>query len=57
MIQRCLDHASKKQKADLAQVVAENALELVKDQYGNYVVTILFGDFFLYFARYNMCLN
>lgn len=38
VIQRCLDHASRKQKADLAQVVAENALELVKDQYGNYVV-------------------
>lgn len=38
VIQRCLDFASKKQKIELSSVVAENAYELVKDQYGNYVV-------------------
>ena len=40
-MQRCLDFASKKQKNDLVRVIANHTLDLVEDQYGNYVVRIL----------------
>ena len=38
VIQRCLDHGNKQQREELALTIAENTLNLVKDQYGNYVV-------------------
>ena len=40
VMQRCLDFASKKQKNDLVRVIASQTLDLVEDQYGNYVVFI-----------------
>ncbi len=44
-MQRCLDFASKKQKNDLVRVIASQTLNLVEDQYGNYVVMTLFNYF------------
>jgi len=41
VMQRCLDFASKKQKNDLVRVIANHTLNLVEDQYGNYVVIII----------------
>lgn len=38
MLQRCIDHASKAQKAQLAAEITVNALPLVQDAFGNYVV-------------------
>jgi len=38
VLQRCIDHASEKQKVQLIQEISNNALELVQDPYGNYVV-------------------
>lgn len=38
VIQRCLDQATKQQKRELVNSVINNAIELVKDAYGNYVV-------------------
>ncbi len=38
VLQRCIDHASKKQKVQLIQEITKNALVLVQDPYGNYVV-------------------
>lgn len=38
VIQRCLDYGNKQQRESLASAIADNTLDLVKDQYGNYVV-------------------
>ncbi|KAI5292462.1 hypothetical protein KEM52_006340 [Ascosphaera acerosa] len=38
VLQRCIDHASGEQKADLIARITENALVLVQDSFGNYVV-------------------
>jgi len=38
VLQRCIDHASNKQKVQLIQEITKNALVLVQDPYGNYVV-------------------
>ncbi|KAI0244816.1 hypothetical protein L0F63_001744 [Massospora cicadina] len=38
VVQRCFDHASFHQRDQLAIVIAANALSLVQDPYGNYVV-------------------
>jgi hypothetical protein len=40
-MQRCLDFASKAQKNSLVRVIANNTLDLVEDQYGNYVVNTI----------------
>jgi len=38
VLQRCIDHASNRQKVQLIQEITKNALILVQDPYGNYVV-------------------
>jgi len=38
VLQRCIDHASEKQKVQLINEITKNALVLVQDPYGNYVV-------------------
>jgi hypothetical protein len=38
VLQRCIDHASTKQKIQLIHEITKNALVLVQDAYGNYVV-------------------
>ncbi len=38
VLQRCIDHASEKQKVQLIHEITNNALILVQDPYGNYVV-------------------
>lgn len=38
VLQRCIDHASKPQKVQLVNEIIRNALPLVQDPYGNYVV-------------------
>jgi len=38
VLQRCIDHASEKQKIQLIHEITNNALVLVQDPYGNYVV-------------------
>jgi hypothetical protein len=38
VLQRCIDHASDSQKVQLFQEISLNALTLVQDPYGNYVV-------------------
>lgn len=38
VLQRCIDHASEKQKLQLIREITNNALILVQDPYGNYVV-------------------
>jgi len=38
VLQRCIDHGSEKQKVQLIQEITKNALTLVQDPYGNYVV-------------------
>jgi len=38
VLQRCIDHASKTQKVQLLNDIIRNALPLVQDPYGNYVV-------------------
>eukprot|EP01114_Cavostelium_apophysatum_P013857 TRINITY_DN3450_c0_g1_i1.p1 TRINITY_DN3450_c0_g1~~TRINITY_DN3450_c0_g1_i1.p1 ORF type:complete len:802 (+),score=223.99 TRINITY_DN3450_c0_g1_i1:279-2684(+) len=38
VLQRCIDNASEKQKVQLIQEIIKNALTLVQDPYGNYVV-------------------
>lgn len=38
VLQRCLDHASNPQKLQLVREIIANALPLVQDPYGNYVV-------------------
>lgn len=38
VLQRCIDHASEKQKVQLIHEITNNALVLVQDPYGNYVV-------------------
>jgi hypothetical protein len=38
VLQRCIDHASEKQKVQLIHEITKNALTLVQDPYGNYVV-------------------
>ncbi|KYR00682.1 hypothetical protein DLAC_02721 [Tieghemostelium lacteum] len=38
VLQRCIDHASESQKLQLIHEVIKNALVLVQDPYGNYVV-------------------
>eukprot|EP01121_Diplochlamys_sp_Union-15-3_P012264 TRINITY_DN3649_c0_g3_i1.p1 TRINITY_DN3649_c0_g3~~TRINITY_DN3649_c0_g3_i1.p1 ORF type:complete len:675 (+),score=91.93 TRINITY_DN3649_c0_g3_i1:51-2075(+) len=38
VLQRCIDHASGKQKLQLINEVLENSLDLVKNPFGNYVV-------------------
>jgi hypothetical protein len=38
VIQRCLDYANKKQREELIKIIVTYSLDLVRDQYGNYVV-------------------
>jgi len=38
VLQRCIDNASQKQKVQLINEIIKNALTLVQDPYGNYVV-------------------
>ena len=38
MIQRCIDHGTGQQKTDLIAQITANAMALVQDPYGNYVV-------------------
>ncbi|KAK6341072.1 hypothetical protein TWF696_009380 [Orbilia brochopaga] len=38
VLQRCIDHASKPQRAELISHITENAFALVRDPFGNYVV-------------------
>eukprot|EP01119_Soliformovum_irregulare_P016524 TRINITY_DN4790_c0_g1_i2.p1 TRINITY_DN4790_c0_g1~~TRINITY_DN4790_c0_g1_i2.p1 ORF type:complete len:432 (+),score=98.17 TRINITY_DN4790_c0_g1_i2:1394-2689(+) len=38
VLQRCIDHGSENQKVQLIQEITKNALPLVQDAYGNYVV-------------------
>ena len=38
VLQRCIDHASGQQRADLIAQITQNALRLVQDPYGNYVL-------------------
>ncbi|KAH7104735.1 ARM repeat-containing protein [Auriculariales sp. MPI-PUGE-AT-0066] len=38
VLQRCIDHASDSQRVQLVQEITYNALTLVQDPYGNYVV-------------------
>lgn len=38
VLQRCVDHASDKQRVQLVQEITYNALTLVQDPFGNYVV-------------------
>ena len=38
VLQRCIDHASGQQKADLIAQITQNAFSLVQDPYGNYVL-------------------
>jgi len=38
VLQRCIDHASDKQKVQLIHEITKNALVLVQDAFGNYVV-------------------
>lgn len=38
VLQRCIDHASPSQKVDLINQITINAITLVQDPFGNYVV-------------------
>ena len=38
VLQRCIDHASGNQKADLIAQITQNAFKLVQDPFGNYVL-------------------
>ena len=38
VLQRCIDHASESQKTQLISEITYNALALVQDPFGNYVV-------------------
>ncbi len=38
VLQRCIDHASESQKVQLVSEITYNALALVQDPFGNYVV-------------------
>jgi len=38
VLQRCIDHAAERQKIQLVKEITSNALTLVQDPYGNYVV-------------------
>jgi uncharacterized membrane protein YgcG len=38
VMQRCIDHSSNQQKMQLIEEIKNNALNLVQDQFGNYVV-------------------
>lgn len=38
VLQRCIDHGAKAQKVQLIEEITKNALTLVQDAYGNYVV-------------------
>jgi len=41
VLQRCIDHSSDNQLKKLANEIVENSIDLVQDQYGNYVVQYL----------------
>ena len=42
VIQRCVDHATGSQKAQLVQAINDEALRLVEDPFGNYVLQYIF---------------
>lgn len=44
VIQRCLDHASEAQKAQLMNAIIDHAFPLVQDPFGNYVLQYIFDQ-------------
>ena len=46
VLQRCIDHASGNQKAQLISQISMNAFALVQDPFGNYVVQYIRENYY-----------
>ncbi|KAH3731894.1 armadillo-type protein [Pelomyxa schiedti] len=51
VVSRCIDYASSEQLEDLMRVLIANELDLVQDQYGNYVIQHILSHCPLYISR------